>query len=203
MISFRSGRCGRIRLQAAEQEVDVEAALVRLVDDDRVVAAQQPVVLDLGEQQAVGHQPHERVLARAVVEAHRVADRLAERTSSSSAIRSATVRAASRRGCVWRDRAAHAAAELEAELRQLGRLARAGLAGDDDDLVVADRLEQVLAARADRQLRRIGDRRHGRAPARRRAPRPARSPREALERRPHARRGSVVRRSCRGAAARR
>ncbi len=79
MITFRSGRCGRIRLQVAEQEVDVQAALVRLVDDDRVVAAQQPVALDLGQQQAVGHQPHQRVLARAVVEAHRVADRLAER----------------------------------------------------------------------------------------------------------------------------
>ena len=43
--------------EVAEQEVDVEAALVRLVDDDRVVAAQQPVVLGLGQQQAVGHEP--------------------------------------------------------------------------------------------------------------------------------------------------
>ena len=61
MISFRSGRRGRMPLQVAEQEVDVEAALVRLVDDDRVVAAQQAVAPDLGEQQAVGHQPDQRV----------------------------------------------------------------------------------------------------------------------------------------------
>ncbi len=67
------------RVQVAEQEVDVQAALVRLVDDDRVVAAQQPVAADLGEQQAVGEQPDERVLARAVGEAHRVADRRAQR----------------------------------------------------------------------------------------------------------------------------
>ena len=101
-MTFRSGRRGQDPLEVAEQEVDVEAALVRLVDDDRVVAAQQPVALDLGQQQAVGHQPDERVLARAVAEAHGVADRLAERRrSSSSAIRSATVRAASRRGWVW------------------------------------------------------------------------------------------------------
>jgi hypothetical protein len=50
--------------------------------------------------------------------------------------------------------------------RELGRLARAGLAGHDHDLVGGDRLEQVLAAGADRQLRRIGDRRHGRTPPR-------------------------------------
>ena len=48
-------------VQVAEQEVDVQAALVRLVDDDRVVAAQQPVAPDLGEQQAVGHQPDARL----------------------------------------------------------------------------------------------------------------------------------------------
>ena len=61
MTSLRSGRCGQQAVQVAEQEVDVQAALVRLVDDDRVVAAQQPVVLDLGEQQAVGDEAHERV----------------------------------------------------------------------------------------------------------------------------------------------
>ena len=50
-----SGRCGSTRLQHAEQEIDVETALVRLVDDQRVVAAQQPVVLQLAQQDAVRH----------------------------------------------------------------------------------------------------------------------------------------------------
>ena len=40
-------------------------------------------------------------------------------------------------------------------------LPRAGLAGDDHDLVVADRGQQVLAPGADRQLLGIGDRGHG------------------------------------------
>ena len=48
-------------LEVAEQEVDVQAALVRLVDDDRVVAPQHPVALDLGQQDAVGHQLDQRV----------------------------------------------------------------------------------------------------------------------------------------------
>ena len=50
------------------------------------------------------------------------------------------------------DEAAHAEAELEAQLGQLRALARAGLAGDDDDLVVADRGEQRLAVGDDRQV---------------------------------------------------
>ena len=53
--------------------------------------------------------------------------------------------------------AAAPAAELEADLRQLGGLPRPGLAGDDHDLVVADRGGDVVAALADRQLGRVGD----------------------------------------------
>ena len=64
---------------------------------------------------------------------------------SSSATRSAIVRAATRRGWVWPISPCDAAAQLEAQLRQLRALARAGLAGDDHDLVVADRGEQVVA----------------------------------------------------------
>ncbi len=56
MISFRSGRLGSSSLQIAEQEIDVQAALVGLVDDQRVVFVQPAVALDLGQQDAVGHQ---------------------------------------------------------------------------------------------------------------------------------------------------
>src|SRR5690606_19657939 len=47
---------GQQLLDVTQQEVDVEAALVGLVDDQGVVAGQVPVVLDLREQYAVGHQ---------------------------------------------------------------------------------------------------------------------------------------------------
>jgi hypothetical protein len=59
------------------------------------------------------------------------------------------------------DHPAHAAPELEAELRQLGRLAGAGLAGDDHDLVAGDRRQQVRAPGGDRQLRGVGQRGDG------------------------------------------
>ncbi len=64
--------------EVAEEEVDVQAALVGLVDDDRVVAAQHPVALQLGEQDAVGHELHLGVLADLVGEAHGVADPVAQ-----------------------------------------------------------------------------------------------------------------------------
>ena len=49
------------------------------------------------------------------------------------------------------DQAVEAAAEFEADLRQLRRLARAGLAADDDDLMLLDGCRDLGAARIDRQ----------------------------------------------------
>jgi hypothetical protein len=42
--------------QVAQQKVDVQAAFVRLVDDDGVVGLQQRVGLGFGQQNAVGHE---------------------------------------------------------------------------------------------------------------------------------------------------
>ena len=71
-------------------------------------------------------------------------------------MRSAIVRAAMRRGWVC---AMRLAAELEADLRQLRGLARAGRARDDHDLVVADGARDLLALPRDGQLGGVGD--HG------------------------------------------
>ena len=71
---------------------------------------------------------------------------------SSSATRSAIVRAATRRGWVWPIRPCTPRPSLEAELRELRALARAGLAGDDHHLVVAEHVEQLVAPGGDRQL---------------------------------------------------
>jgi hypothetical protein len=162
MISLSSGRRGRMRWTVPSREVDVQAALVRLVDDDRVVAAQQLVAAHLGQQEAVGHQPDARVLARAVVEAHRVADLPAERHAQ---LLGDPGRHRARRQPARLRVRDPLAPELQAQLRELRRLARAGLAGHDDDLVVADDLQQLVPPAADRQLRRVRDRGHHRQPA--------------------------------------
>ena len=62
------------------------------------------------------------------------------------------------------DQAVHAAAQLQADLGQLGGLAGAGLARHDHHLVVADGGGDVVLALADRQLRRVGDHGHRRPP---------------------------------------
>ena len=55
-------------------------------------------------------------------------------------------------GLRMRDQPLGAATELEAILRQLRALARAGVAGDDQNLVAIERLQKLLAPRRDRQF---------------------------------------------------
>ena len=57
-------------LDVTKQEVDVEASLVGLVDDDGVVRVEPRIGARLGEQNAVGHHFEKRVAACLVVEAH-------------------------------------------------------------------------------------------------------------------------------------
>ena len=123
MTTLRSGRARQELLEVAEEEVDVEAALVRLVDDDRVVAAQQPVALDLGQQDAVGHHLDQRVVAGLVGEPDLVADRLAELDAEllGDALGDGAGGDPARLGVP--DLPVDAAAQLEADLGELGGLA--------------------------------------------------------------------------------
>ncbi len=111
--------------QVAEQEVDVEAALVGLVEDQGVVAQQPAVALDLGQQDAVGHQLDQRAVADLVGEPHRVADGVPERAAQlvGDALRDRA--GGEPTGLGVADGAADPAADLEADLGQLGGLARA------------------------------------------------------------------------------
>ena len=145
--------------QVAEQEVDVQAALVRLVDDDRVVGAQQRVALRLGEQDAVGHQLDARRRPRAGPgSAPCSRPRSPERRLQllGDALGDAGARRCGAAGCGrsgrrrWPGRG-----PVRGDLRQLRRLARAGLAGDDDRLVRAQCSGDVAAPRRDRQ--RLGE----------------------------------------------
>ncbi len=125
-------------LEVAQQEVDVEAALMRLVDNDGVVLGQIAVAADLGQQDAVGHELDAGVVTDAVGEAHLVAHHRAQ--FGFQLLRDAgghrTCGNPSRLGAP--DHAGHAATGGQAQLGQLGGLARAGFAGDHHDLVVAD-----------------------------------------------------------------
>ena len=143
---FEVGSARQQLAQVAEQEVDVQAAFVRLVDDDAVVGPQQRVGLGFGQQDAVGHELDRGVAAQAVLKAHLVANHLAQRRLEffSDALGHARGRNAPRL-CVADQGAAPAgvielaAAHGQEDLGQLGGLAGAGFAADDDDLVGGNR----------------------------------------------------------------
>ena len=115
------------------------------------------VARQLGQQDPVGHQLDHRGVADLVGEAHLPADRAAELDAQllGDPGRHRAGGEAPRLGVA--DHPVHAAAQLQADLGDLGGLPGAGLAGDDHDLVVADRVGDLLAARADRQCRGVVD----------------------------------------------
>ena len=133
-------------LEVAEQEVDVERSLVRLVDDDRVVVVEEAIALRLGEQDAVGHQL-DQAFGRGCDPGSAACSPRAGRAASSS---SSAIRARDRaRGDAARLRVADDARDAAAASRQifgqLRRLARAGLAAHDHDRMLLDGAADLVA----------------------------------------------------------
>ena len=142
------------RLQVAEQEVDVEAALVRLVDEDGVVARQQRIALALGEQDAVGHHLDRGVAPNLVGEAHLVTDQAAEfaaeflRNARGDRARGDAARLGAADHPAW-PRCARFEQDLQAHLGNLRGLAGTRLAAQDQHPVRLERGEDVFAPGAD------------------------------------------------------
>ncbi len=140
--------------QVPKQKIDVETALMRLVDDEGVVSLQQTVGLGFRQQDAIGHQLDVAAGTGAIVEADLVAHGSAQ--LALQFLRNATG-SGTRSDAAWlgvTNQAVDAASEFETDLGQLGGLARAGFATDDDHRVFSNRSCDVLASRTDRQLRR-------------------------------------------------
>ena len=119
--NFEVGPARGETVQVAEEEVDVEAALVRLIDDDDFVFREVRVGKGFGEQHAVGHQFDDGGVAGFFVKAYLVADGVAERGIELFG----NARGDTARGDAARlrmgDGAASAETESEAKLRQLCR----------------------------------------------------------------------------------
>ncbi len=127
---------GQQLLQVTQHEVDVQTALVRLIDDEGVVLAQQRVGLCLGQQNAVGHQLDVSLGRDAVGKAYLEADippQLGLQLLRNARRRGACGNAA-RLGVA--DQPRQATAEFETDFGQLRGLARAGFATDDDHLML-------------------------------------------------------------------
>ncbi len=138
--------------EVAEDEVDVQAPLVGLVDDDRVVGRQGPVALELVEQDPVGHHLEPGVGADPVGEADGVAH---ESTHLDVELLRHPLGHRPGRDATGLGVTDASPAQFQADLGELRALARPGLTGDHDHLVVADGRQQLVVARRDRQFGRI------------------------------------------------
>jgi hypothetical protein len=107
--------------------------------------------VELVEQNAIGHHAHQCRLADVVVEPHAVADTLPDRSAHLLGHALGHRAGGDAPGLGVTDQPGDATTRLEAQLRKLRALPRPGLAGDDDHLVVADRLDQLVAACRDRE----------------------------------------------------
>ena len=123
-------------LEDAEEEVDVERALVRFVDDDRVVGAEEGICARLGEKDSVGHELDAGGVGEFSREPVLVSDCRADLASE---LLGDAFRDSDRGEAAWLGAgdapSARAESEFHRHLRQLGGLSRARVPAYYHDLV--------------------------------------------------------------------
>ena len=141
--------------QNTEDEIDIEAPLVGLVDNDRVVGAKQRIVMGFHEQDPVGHNLQEGIVRGPVVEADLVTDRPADLFPHlfGDPAGDGSRRDPPRLGTA--DQPCEPSTGFQAHLRDLGGLPGAGLPGDDDDGMPPDGSDDITLSLQDRQGWRI------------------------------------------------
>ena len=147
---------GQQRRQIAEQEIDVQTALMRLVDDDRVVLHELRIALDLCQQNTVRHHAQARLRRAFVREPHLIADFLTQRHAhfAGDSFGDGTCGKPARLR-VHDLPAVRSTAQFQQNLRQLRGFAGARLAGNDHHLARLDGFGDVAASRGNRQFGRI------------------------------------------------
>lgn len=153
-------------LQVTQQEVDVQAAFVGFVDDDCVVAFEVTVVLGFRQQDAVGHQLDQGIGITLVFKPDLIADQRAKRRGEffSDAAGDTARGDPARLGVA--DQTELATTDLQADLRQLGGFTRTGFTGNDQHLMLEQRVLDFIALGRNRQAVVIADHRQAGAPRR-------------------------------------
>ena len=130
--------------QVTEQEVDVQAALVGLVDDDRIVFQQVGIVLNLGEQHAVGHHLDAGLGHGLVREPDLATDFPSPGHTELLGDAARNGQGGDATGLRARDASVYAPAGFETDPGQLRRLSRTGLSRHDDHRVAAQGFEDFI-----------------------------------------------------------
>ena len=129
--------------QVAQQEINVQAAFVRLVNDDRIVGVQQWVGLRFSQQDTVSHQLDGGIAAQAILKTHLEADHLTKwgfqlfcnPLGHAAGSNAARLGVSNQFGTLARCIVQLSAPHAERDFRQLCGFSRAGFTADDDHLV--------------------------------------------------------------------
>ena len=148
---------GQNGLEVTQQKIDVQAALVGLIDDQRVVAVEVTVVLGFSQQNAVSHQLDQRALGGLIGKTHLITNQLAERRLQlfGNARGHAAGRQPARLGVA--DQAMRTAPQLQTDLGQLRGFTRAGFTGNHHYLMLGDRRLDLFALVGNRQCVGVDD----------------------------------------------
>ena len=151
--NFQFRAFGQQLFKITNQKIDIQAALVGLIDNDGIVLIQKTVLLHFCQQHTVGHQFYQTVVADLIRKANFKTDQITN--SGIEFIGNAVGHAAggqSPRLGVGNG-AGHAAAKFQADFRDLGGFTGTGLTSDDDYLIVGNGLFDVILSVTDRQWR--------------------------------------------------
>ena len=150
--------------QVAQQEIDVQAAFVGFVDDDRVVAFQITVVLGFGQQDTVSHQLDQGVGIALILKPHLVTHQRAQRRGQFFGHPAGYAARRDSTGLGMADQTVLTATDLQTDFRQLGGFTRAGLTGQNQHLMLEQRSLDLIAFGCNRQILVITNQRHAGRP---------------------------------------
>ena len=151
---FKVGTSWQQLLEITQQEVDVETALVSLVNDDGVIGAQVAIMRDPSEKHAVCHDGQSGVRGSAAGKADLIADLLPQLNPHFLGNSFCDTARSDPSGLGMGN---VTAPQSQADLRELGRLSRTGLACHHHDLVTLDEVSNFVGVCRYRELSVEGD----------------------------------------------
>ena len=157
---FQVGTARQQDFQVAQQEVDVQAAFMGLVDDDRVVTLEVAVVLGFGQQNTVSHQLDQGVGVALILEPNLIPHQRAQRRTQFFGDPAGNAARGDSPRLGMTDQAVLPTANFQTDFRQLRGFARARLTRQDQHLMLEQRRLDLIALGGNGQVFVITNQRH-------------------------------------------
>ena len=142
-------------LHHAQKKIDIQTSFMGLINDYRIIGAQETIMLCLGKQYAIGHEFDSGSLSGAVLKTNFMANDIACRAQLfPDSGRNRGCRYTSRLGTA--DQPFPAPSGLKTHLWQLGGLTASGITGNNHDLMGAKSCNNLFFLCHNRQRFRVG-----------------------------------------------